>query len=152
MISLKVLESSLQILECRCTILTNLKLILQTENNFKSFREPFIVLFTKCLKNYYKKENNYGPKKELFPSCFVIMPELISHWKPNWQRCNPCVNNYDYILKMETYERDTNALNRKVNNCNMPHTCLEVVTSFPVIVVRDFLIKWELNCNAPLKK
>ena len=28
--------------------------------------------------------------------------------------CNPCLYNYDFILKMETFDRDSGALLRKV--------------------------------------
>jgi len=36
------------------------------------------------------------------------------HWKPNWHICNPCLYHYDYILKMETYDRDTRAVNKQL--------------------------------------
>ena len=29
-------------------------------------------------------------------------------------KCNPCMYHYDYIAKMETYDRDSNAVIRKV--------------------------------------
>ena len=36
------------------------------------------------------------------------------HWKPNWVLCNPCMYNYDYILKMESFDRDSGSLLRQV--------------------------------------
>jgi len=36
------------------------------------------------------------------------------HWKPNWVLCNPCLYNYNFILKMETFDRDSGSLLRKI--------------------------------------
>ena len=32
------------------------------------------------------------------------------HWKPNWLVCNPCIYKYNYVLKMETFNRDSGAV------------------------------------------
>ena len=37
------------------------------------------------------------------------------HWKPNWVLCNPCLYHYDYILKMETFDRDSGSVLREVS-------------------------------------
>ena len=36
------------------------------------------------------------------------------HWKPNWLICNPCRFHYDYIVKMESFSRDSGAVLRQV--------------------------------------
>jgi len=40
---------------------------------------------------------------------------MEEHFCPNSYLCNPCMYHYDYIIKMETFERDSNAVIRKVN-------------------------------------
>jgi len=48
---------------------------------------------------------------------FLAMSKPTSynrHWKPNWVLCNPCMYNYDYILKMETFDRDSGSLLRAI--------------------------------------
>ena len=37
------------------------------------------------------------------------------HWKPNWVLCNPCLYHYDYLLKMETFDRDSGSVLREVS-------------------------------------
>ncbi|XP_023343113.1 carbohydrate sulfotransferase 12 isoform X2 [Eurytemora carolleeae] len=32
------------------------------------------------------------------------------HWRPNWMICNPCVYEFDYILKMESFSTDSAAV------------------------------------------
>ena len=56
--------------------------------------------------NYQRKY--WFSSYSLFPLC------IFRHWKPNWVLCNPCLYNYDFILKMETFDRDSGALLRKV--------------------------------------
>ena len=65
------------------------------------------------------KNLNKGSKKPTFQQFLTHIamngPATYNrHWKPNWLICNPCRFHYDYIVKMESFSRDSGAVLRQV--------------------------------------
>ena len=76
----------------------------------------FCLYFSIIVKNL-----NKGDKKPTFQQFLTHIamngPATYNrHWKPNWLICNPCKFHYDYIVKMETFSRDSGAVLRQVNS------------------------------------
>ena len=76
----------------------------------------FYLYFSIIVKNL-----NKGDKKPTFQQFLTHIamngPATYNrHWKPNWLICNPCKFHYDYIVKMETFSRDSGAVLRQVNS------------------------------------
>ena len=62
---------------------------------------------------------NKGSKKPTFQQFLTHIAKngpatYNRHWKPNWLICNPCRFHYDYIVKMESFSRDSGAVLRQV--------------------------------------
>ena len=45
---------------------------------------------------------------------FLLDFSTLRHWRPNWMICNPCVYEFDYILKMESFSTDSAAVLKQV--------------------------------------
>ena len=66
------------------------------------------------------------------------------HWKPNWVLCNPCMYKYDYILKMESLDRDSAGLLNQIGSSD--------VAEINHLNVRGVHKKKEVNYEALLKQ
>ena len=69
------------------------------------------------------KNLNKGSKKPTFQQFLTHIamngPATYNrHWKPNWLICNPCRFHYDYIVKMESFSRDSGVVLRQVFSAN----------------------------------
>lgn len=80
---------------------------------FSAFRDKILR------KSIIVKNLNGGKKKPTFAKflTFIAMNSPTTynrHWKPNWVLCNPCRYKYDYIVKMETFSRDSGSVLRQI--------------------------------------
>jgi len=80
---------------------------------FSAFRDKILR------KSIIVKNLNGGKKKPTFAKflTFIAMNSPTTynrHWKPNWVICNPCRYKYDYIVKMETFSRDSGSVLRQI--------------------------------------
>ena len=94
---------------------------------FSAFRDKILR------KSIIVKNINGNNKKPSFSKflTFLAMNNPTGynrHWKPNWVLCNPCLFHYDYILKMETFDRDSGSVLREVT-IRLPLVILKLTTS-----------------------
>jgi len=80
---------------------------------FSAFRDKILR------KSIIVKNLNKGSKKPTFQQFLTHIamngPATYNrHWKPNWLICNPCRFHYDYIVKMESFSRDSGAVLRQI--------------------------------------
>lgn len=85
---------------------------------FSAFRDKIVR------KSIIVRNLNKGNKKPTFSKflTYLAMNSPVTynrHWKPNWVLCNPCRYKYDYIVKMETFNRDSGSVLRQIGAADL---------------------------------
>jgi len=83
------------------------------ERLFSAYRDKILR------KSIIVKNLNKGDRKPTFRTflTYLAMESPVTynrHWKPNWILCNPCKFHYDFIIKMETFSRDSGGVLREI--------------------------------------